>query len=292
LRVQRCHRVGSTPWPPVVGAPSSVVGAPSGRTVGKSDRQQGTPTGERRPGPAGGTARGMRPGRDVDRRQGCRAPPGLREPEPLVVDRSESVSRQLRCGAARGPVGALRRSRRGPATHCRSLRRPGRAPDREDDRTGRSICDPSGHPSGHPSQDGLVVPDRPREQMLQPVRTRRPDRLVGGSAVAPRQSHHQPGDQFPEAATGLPTPEQARHRSPHLAQQREVALPSRRRSPCGDVSTWNIYYYDGRPGLSWYVPLTFCDAPICTSYDCRGNVFVINSINSNWKFSVTMNNSG
>jgi hypothetical protein len=101
-----------------------------------------------------------------------------------------------------------------------------------------------------------------------------------------------PVNQFPEAATGLPTPEQARHRSPHLAQQREVALPSRRRSPCGDVSTWNIYYYDGRPGLSWYVPLTFCDAPICTSYDCRGNVFVINSINSNWKFSVTMNNSG
>lgn len=54
-------------------------------------------------------------------------------------------------------------------------------------------------------QDLLVVPDRPGQQMLQPVRTTVPDRLGDAPAVVILQLHQQPVHHLTRGLAGLPT---------------------------------------------------------------------------------------
>jgi hypothetical protein len=134
-----------------------------------------------------------------------------------------SAPGQLACEDTLGPWrsardAALRRSRRGARPAVRVLR-PG--------------VDGGLRGSGD-IQDLPVIPDRPGQQRLQPVRTPVPDRLGDAPAVAVLQLHQQPDchltgglaglpprNTSPPARTGLPS----RHQNGHqIAWQRRLPL--------------------------------------------------------------------
>jgi hypothetical protein len=68
-------------------------------------------------------------------------------------------------------------------------------------------------------QDLLVVPDRPRQQMLQPVRATVPGRLGEAPAVVALQLHQQPIHHLTGGLPGLPTRKTPRHLLKQVSQQ-------------------------------------------------------------------------
>jgi hypothetical protein len=69
-------------------------------------------------------------------------------------------------------------------------------------------------------QDLLVVPDRTRQQMLQPVRPAMPGRLGDRPAVVIFQLHQQPADHLAAGLPGLPPGKAPGHPSQQVRQQR------------------------------------------------------------------------
>jgi hypothetical protein len=69
-------------------------------------------------------------------------------------------------------------------------------------------------------QDLLLVPDRPRQQVLQPVWPAMPDRLGDRLAVVIFQFHQQPADHLPAALPGLPPGKAPGHLPQQIRQQR------------------------------------------------------------------------
>jgi hypothetical protein len=70
----------------------------------------------------------------------------------------------------------------------------------------------------------LVVPDRTRQQMLQPVRPAMPGRLGDRPAVVIFQLHQQPADHLAAGLPGLPPGKAPGHLSQQIRQQRGLGL--------------------------------------------------------------------
>ncbi len=68
-------------------------------------------------------------------------------------------------------------------------------------------------------EDLLFVPDRPRQQVLQPVRARMPGRLGDAPAVVVFQLHQQPLHHLTSGLAGLPATEAPRHLPEQILQQ-------------------------------------------------------------------------
>jgi hypothetical protein len=66
------------------------------------------------------------------------------------------------------------------------------------------VIEMSRRPGRPDIQDLLVVPDRPRQQVLQPVRPAVPGCLGDGPAVVIVQFHQQAADQLAAGLSGLP----------------------------------------------------------------------------------------
>jgi hypothetical protein len=69
-------------------------------------------------------------------------------------------------------------------------------------------------------QDPLVIPDRTRQQMLQPVRPAMPGRLGDRPAVMIFQLHQQPADHLAAGLPGLPPGKAHGHPPQQIRQQR------------------------------------------------------------------------
>ena len=73
-------------------------------------------------------------------------------------------------------------------------------------------------------QDPLVVPHRPGQQVLQPVRSAMPDRLGDRPAVVIVQLHQQPAEHLAAALPGLPPGKAPGHAFQQVRQQRGPGL--------------------------------------------------------------------
>ena len=81
------------------------------------------------------------------------------------------------------------------------------------------VIEPGNSPGRCRIQDLLVVPGRPGQQMLQPVRATVPDRLGEAPAIVILQLHQQPGCHLTGRLAGLPPRETPRHLREQVLQQ-------------------------------------------------------------------------
>ena len=82
------------------------------------------------------------------------------------------------------------------------------------------VIEVTGRPRRRDVQDLLVVPDRARQQVLQPVRPAMPGRLGDRPAVVIFQLHQQPADHLAAALPGLPPGKAPGHPPQQVRQQR------------------------------------------------------------------------
>jgi hypothetical protein len=79
-------------------------------------------------------------------------------------------------------------------------------------------------------ENAPLIPDRARQQVLQPVRPAVPDRLGDRPAVVILQLHQQPAHHLPARLPGLPPRETPRHAAQQVFQQPRVNIVSYRGS--------------------------------------------------------------
>ncbi len=81
------------------------------------------------------------------------------------------------------------------------------------------VIEPRNRPGRCRIQDLLVIPGRPGQQMLQPVRATVPGRLGDAPAVAVLQLHQQPVHHLTGGLAGLPPRKTPRHLPEQVLQQ-------------------------------------------------------------------------
>jgi hypothetical protein len=82
------------------------------------------------------------------------------------------------------------------------------------------VIEVAGYPGRRGVQHLLVVPDRTRQEVLQPVRPAMPGRLGDGPAVMVVQFHQQPVHQLPAGLPGFPPGKAPSHLPQQVRQQR------------------------------------------------------------------------
>jgi hypothetical protein len=82
----------------------------------------------------------------------------------------------------------------------------------------------AGRPRRRDIREPLIVPDRPRQQVLQPVRPTVPHRLGDRPAVMVIQFHQQAADHLAAALPGLPPGKAPGHPSQQVRQQRRPGI--------------------------------------------------------------------